>query len=433
MRILKTGLLLIIIQTIFFAQSGWFQLNHGISSSIFYDVFFLNENTGFVVGPSRISKTTNAGLNWISVFSTTNNLVFYSIHSFNGSMIAAVGYGGSLNPYAIIYISNNGGSSWYYVYSPSAPFESYYCIRFATENTGIAVGSNGLIVRTTNSGFNWEPVDLNLSANLFKIQFLSSQSGYISGSYVNLKTTNGGLNWNWINGPGGTLSFIDINTGYENYYSGLQRTTNGGATWQMIFQMSNYMYNLSDLCFINYNTGYAVGMSTNSGPVIIKTTNSGYNWYSQYDNTNVSLHSVVFVNENTGYTVGSFNNAVILKTTNGGGSIGIQPISNEIPRDFSLSQNYPNPFNPVTRIRFSIPLSKEVSEVDGLPAAGRGVLTKLLVFDVLGREVAFPVNEELKPGVYEIDFDALSLPSGVYYYRLASGSFSQTKKMVLLK
>ena len=116
----------------------------------------------------------------------------------------------------------------------------------------------------------------------------------------------------------------------------------------------------------------------------------------------------------------------ILHTTDGGGPIGIQLVSTEIPENSSLSQNYPNPFNPVTKIRFSIPLLRGVSE-------GRGVLTKLLVYDVLGRETAFPVNEELKPGVYEIDFDGSQLPSSVYYYRLTSGSLSQTKKMVLLK
>ncbi len=106
--------------------------------------------------------------------------------------------------------------------------------------------------------------------------------------------------------------------------------------------------------------------------------------------------------------------------------IGIHPISNEIPTKFELFQNYPNPFNPVTKIRFNIPLSRGVSG-----EAGRGVLLK--IYDALGREVALLVNEELKPGTYEVEWDAENYSSGVYFYSLTSGKYSNTKKLVLLK
>lgn len=106
--------------------------------------------------------------------------------------------------------------------------------------------------------------------------------------------------------------------------------------------------------------------------------------------------------------------------------VGINQISTEIPEKFTLSQNYPNPFNPVSKIKFSIPLSRGVSE-------GRGVLTQLSIYDALGREVAVLVNQQLQPGTYEADWDASSYPSGVYYYRLESGDFKETKKMVLIK
>ena len=98
--------------------------------------------------------------------------------------------------------------------------------------------------------------------------------------------------------------------------------------------------------------------------------------------------------------------------------IGLVPISTEIPERFSLSQNYPNPFNPVTRIRFSISNAADV---------------KLQVFDILGKEVKVLVNDVFSPGVYEADFDASNLPSGVYFYKLTAGTFSESKKMVLLK
>jgi hypothetical protein len=104
--------------------------------------------------------------------------------------------------------------------------------------------------------------------------------------------------------------------------------------------------------------------------------------------------------------------------------IGIQPISNEIPTKFELFQNYPNPFNPLTRIKFDIPLSRGVS-------AGRGVLLK--IYDVLGKEITVLVNEELKPGTYEIEWNAEYIPSGVYFYSLITNDFTQTRKMVVLK
>ena len=89
-----------------------------------------------------------------------------------------------------------------------------------------------------------------------------------------------------------------------------------------------------------------------------------------------------------------------------------------IPNDFSLSQNFPNPFNPTTLISYKL---KETSRV------------QLKVFNILGNEVETLVNEQKPAGNYEITWNALNLPSGVYFYRLQAGSFIDTKKMVLLK
>ena len=102
------------------------------------------------------------------------------------------------------------------------------------------------------------------------------------------------------------------------------------------------------------------------------------------------------------------------------------PVQNEFtsnPLEYSLSQNYPNPFNPSTIIRYSIPLNVK-SEMSN---------TKLVVFDILGREVAVLVNKQQKAGNYEVSFDATNLTSGIYFYSLQSGDFYQSRKMLLLK
>ena len=91
----------------------------------------------------------------------------------------------------------------------------------------------------------------------------------------------------------------------------------------------------------------------------------------------------------------------------------------------SLHQNYPNPFNPTTKIKFSLP---NVGDENFRP-----LQTQLIVYDILGREIKILLNKPMQPGEYEIDFDATGLPSGVYFYRLTSGSFNQTRKMVLLR
>ncbi|MEO8513773.1 MAG: T9SS type A sorting domain-containing protein, partial [Ignavibacteria bacterium] len=95
-----------------------------------------------------------------------------------------------------------------------------------------------------------------------------------------------------------------------------------------------------------------------------------------------------------------------------------QPYSNEAPNQFSLSQNYPNPFNPTTNIKFAIPNSEFV---------------KLIVYDIPGREVEMLVNENLNAGTYNADWNAASFSSGVYFYKLHAGEFTETKKMVLVK
>jgi len=98
--------------------------------------------------------------------------------------------------------------------------------------------------------------------------------------------------------------------------------------------------------------------------------------------------------------------------------VGIVSANNEIPLNYSLTQNYPNPFNPITNIEFSI------------PNAG---ITKLVIYDALGREVETLVNSELNPGTYSAVWDASKYNSGVYFYRLTTGNFTETKKMILVK
>ena len=97
---------------------------------------------------------------------------------------------------------------------------------------------------------------------------------------------------------------------------------------------------------------------------------------------------------------------------------GIHQISSEIPTEYKLYNNYPNPLNPSTNIKYQIPNSK---------------FTTIKIFDILGKEIEILVNEKQSPGIYEVTFDGSNLPSGIYYYTIQAGDFTDTKKMVLIK
>lgn len=117
-----------------------------------------------------------------------------------------------------------------------------------------------------------------------------------------------------------------------------------------------------------------------------------------------------------------------IRTLFSAGLTGVAELS-DFPITYNLEQNYPNPFNPITKIRFSLPL----------PSNGGVHEVKLVVYDVLGREVASLLpplrggQEGLKPGIYEAEWDAKDYPSGIYFYKLLAGEFIETKKMVLIK
>jgi len=104
--------------------------------------------------------------------------------------------------------------------------------------------------------------------------------------------------------------------------------------------------------------------------------------------------------------------------------IGIQNINTDIPSSYTLYQNYPNPFNPRTVIRFDIQKSEVRSQKSEVT---------LKIFDVLGHEVTTLVNEKLSPGTYSVYWNASEYPSGIYFYKLMTGEFVETKKMIVIR
>ncbi|HJY64713.1 MAG TPA: T9SS type A sorting domain-containing protein, partial [Ignavibacteria bacterium] len=184
-------------------------------------------------------------------------------------------------------------------------------------------------------------------------------------------------------------------------------TSNGGTQWTS--RNSGINQGIDGIHFSNTNTGWAVG---NAGAVY-KTSNAGINWVTETSNTTNELNDVYFPDINRGWAVG-VNGTIIYRA----GTIGIINISGIAPDEFSISQNYPNPFNPTTNIEFNIAENGFVS---------------LKVFDITGKEISNLVNENLQRGTYKVDWSAAGLTSGVYFYTLKTASYSETKKMMLVK
>lgn len=153
-----------------------------------------------------------------------------------------------------------------------------------------------------------------------------------------------------------------------------------------------------------------------------KLTSEGMDWvnlmFIKGSGTTTELQNYSYQDENLPTGTYSYR----LKQIDFDGTSKIYNLSEEIhitaPNDFALNQNFPNPFNPSTVISFSIPKNDKV---------------RLEVFDVVGSRIATLFDEEKSAGYYEINFDALNYTSGVYYYRISTKDFVQTKKMILMR
>lgn len=180
-------------------------------------------------------------------------------------------------------------------------------------------------------------------------------------------------------------------------------------------------------CIVNRNEAslfWSTASELNNSGFDIERSSAGINgnWekagYVRGNGTSNSVMNYSF--QDKGLNSGKYNYR--LKQTDFNGNYEYFYLDNEViigvPQNFNLKQNYPNPFNPVTKIDFDLPDNGNVS---------------LKIYNTEGKEIKSLINGSLTSGYYSIDFDASSLPSGVYYYRLESRSFVSTKKMVLLK
>jgi hypothetical protein len=241
---------------------------------------------------------------------------------------------------------------------------------------------------------------------------------------------NGTSNWTFGTGWGLNTTYYHTPThsfAYPNYGNNVNNAMS-----------LSFPLNLSDnrVVFLEFWNRYDIESGYDYGIVEV-SSNNGTNWsqVSRYTGTNTTWTKQVF--DITDLTNMSSNFRIRFRLTSDGNTVGagwfvddiriknyqspslyIENNSGLVPSKYSLEQNYPNPFNPNTQINYGISKSGFV---------------RITVFDLLGREISTLVNEVKSPGFYAVDFNASKLSSGIYFYRMESNGFVDTKKLTLIK
>ncbi|RKY96414.1 MAG: hypothetical protein DRQ13_05925, partial [Ignavibacteriae bacterium] len=347
----------------------------GLSDFTINSIWFADSLNGWIGGSGGLFMTVDGGYNWINqVDNITRINDIYFVNNTSGWFVSESKF----------YHTNDAGNSWFFQ-TDQSQIAVLMTLQFTSPDSGWAGGFDGLI-HTTDRGNTWSTINPNgLNINISAIHFIDQQKGWIVGGYNEshiLKTTDGGMSW--------------ANQIHPN----------------ILFAQPKSVY------FPDSENGWVIGSAESYG-FVFHTSNGGLIWEEVDFPTDHALYQVGFANQQLGWILG--DGGRILNTTTGGISF-IEEIELKQPSNFYLTQNYPNPFNPVTKIKFEIPGQ----------ARNDNTLVTLKVYDLLGREIATLVNEEKPAGEYEVEFNAVNLPSGIYFYRIQAGSYINTKKMVLL-
>lgn len=322
-----------------------------------------------------ITRSTDLGETWTVAAPVTSANLYGS--ELNSSSYYAVGDNGTV-------IMSYTGISWTVQTSTTIRNLKAVGMHANAGGTVIAVGDKGTIIRTTNSGQNWSNISISdTSINFYCISQRTRQ---------NLNATNF-----YIAGSQGKI----------------YKSTDMGVTW--VLKNSGTTNTLRSIYFSGNDSGAVTG---DNGTVKM-TTDAGETWFTDavFNGVSGSVQSISKISRSSPtFTALSENGLYIISEDPP--FIGLNNIGTAVPEYFSLYQNYPNPFNPSTKISFELPKSS---------------FAKLIVYDITGKEIKTLVNENLRAGAYEYEWDGINIPSGVYFYKLIAGDYSETRKMVLVK
>lgn len=408
------------------AQANEFWLPQNTpSSELLQRICFVDSLTGWAVGDGGvIIATTNGGVTWLSQNSGINYTiddVFFLNSRLGWAVANDFFFAGST-----ILRTSNGGTTWTFSHYPDTTLYLTRIYFLDSLNGWLGGLTNQIMLQTMNGGISWTAREIDSSECAWYpvrgITFYSPQYGFACGGYFDvaghvLRTTDYGMSWTATCVSAepifdmvifDSLNLLGVGGDFE-FGASVAWTSDGGANWS--YEWLEY-----------FGTGYAVAFRTPSegwmplgfAGTWALTTDSGNTWQELGPPDSISVYDVTFTDQYHGYACGS-NGAVLKYNTE---LIGLANDNGFLPASPTLRQNYPNPFNPSTTIEFSLPKTSRV---------------KVVIYDLLGKEVRTLLNEIRREGVHRIRFNSDGLPSGVYLYRLTAGSYSETKKLVVVR
>ncbi len=388
----------------------------------------------------NVRRSTNGGVNWTN--GTNTGLPAQDLYGIS-ALDAQNCWVGNLP--GSIYRTTNGGTSWTLQFSLAGSFSNG--IKMFSANYGVytgdptASGQPYQMRNTTNGGTNWiNSVNSPIAGSEFGVInawdwtdtshfWIGSANTIANATTAKIYRCSNGFSGTWqsatVTGVGGSAGLYFQAIGFINATSGMAgsnannfvKTTDGGATFQAVTNPAG----LTTFAVINMN-GMKDGSNkiravTNDGTntQMWTTTNLGTTWVLETlpaaANT-FGVQHVQFLNASLGFAGG--NGGTFYRF---GPPVGVNPVT-VAPETFSLEQNYPNPFNPSTKISYSVPTAGNVS---------------IKIYNSVGVEIMTVVDNNVAAGNYSKSIDMSKFSTGIYFYTMKSGSFSETRKMMLVK
>jgi photosystem II stability/assembly factor-like uncharacterized protein len=361
------------------------------------DLFAGNYNGGLFL-------STDIGTSWSPVTSGLTDTIVRSLRV-NGTDLFAGTHNG-------VYLSTNSGTSWTPVNSGMTNTQVTSLV-FCGTNLFAGTWGNGVYLSTDN-GTSWSPVTSGLTnLNIFSV--VVRDTTLFAGTYGGgvFLSTDKGANWTTANSGLKSLCVFSLIVSGSNLFagsdSGVALSTNNGTSW---IAANSGLTNLHVFSFAVHGVNLFAG--TNDG--VFLSTDNGTNWTAINSGLGINSYVRPLAVSEPYLLAGTSSNGVWRRPLSE--ITAVKGISNGLPANFSLEQNYPNPFNPSTVISYRLP--------------GNSFVT-LKIFDALGREIQTLVNGMQNYGDHSVVFNTGNLSSGIYFYRIQAGTYSETKKLVLLR
>jgi len=386
--------------------SEWIQTNWPVSNSFFNLCSSKNKvfaRTWDSFNGGSMFLTTGDGSNWNQVGSADSSIDILSIVKLDSRILAGTWNG--------LFQSTNDGTNWNAFTTTGIP-EDAAIWSIVMINSTLFASTTGAVYKSTDNGNTWIEISSGIAVDARITSIVASGDNIFAGSASNgvFKLANNGTSWTTINTNLTDTHISQLvvldNRLFAVTLTGVFISDNSGTSWeadQSVLKKVN--------CLVAVNEQIIAGTDDNGAYL---SDDKGVTWNSFSSGMLADSRIWSLALSNDGIFAGTSSGIYFISSPN---EVDVER-EIAVPLTFTLKQNYPNPFNASTNISFSIPSKSFVS---------------LKIYDLQGREVATIFSEEISAGYYTRKWNAANTSSGIYFYRLQAGSYSETKKLILLR